>query len=132
MTVLPSPPCTLFICIKTQKPVDIGRNSCSISVIASYTSLVQCYAHEDSSLWCTGRLKLNYTYVHIAQRDIGDKSRSTAVIIGFQYVRHTGAIRYYTLTLFAWMTKAMQAEMEQLGFPIVGKGHPLLYTPCTP
>ena len=68
----------------------------------------------------------------MAQRDIGDKSQSTAVIIGFQYVRHTVAIRYYTVTLFAWITKAMQAEMEEIGFSIVETGHPLLYIPCTP
>ena len=96
--------------------------------MAYYTCLVQCYAHEDNSLWCTGRLKLNYTYVHIAQRDSGDKSRNTAVIIGFHYVRRAGAIRYYTVTLYAWMTRAMQAEMEELGFPEWEQGTPC-YTP---
>ena len=71
---------------------------------------------------------MNYTYVHIAQRDSGDKSRNTAVIIGFHYARRAGAICYYTVTLYAWMTRAMQAEMEELGFPEWEQGTPC-YTP---
>lgn len=45
----------------------------------------------------------------------------------------TKAICYYMVTLFAWMTKTMQAKMEELGFLIIKKGSPLsLYNLCNP